>query len=148
VFLALEVGAGHDEVRDQSPFDTPRLDLTGPQLKRLSNSLSPTIDRLRQQRYYTQARFHASFAWALLSSEERSPSSLRETNAAGPSTTTSDGFPPSFPAISQLPPDLIPTLVSDHFSLLDATKSAAFEVNTVVCQIGKDTLEYTLGGSH
>ncbi|KAF4617267.1 hypothetical protein D9613_006008 [Agrocybe pediades] len=47
-FLTMEVGAGHHELRS------------------LADSLSPSIEAVRQQAYYVKPRFHASIAWALL----------------------------------------------------------------------------------
>ncbi|KIM78488.1 hypothetical protein PILCRDRAFT_98387 [Piloderma croceum F 1598] len=47
-FLTLEVGAGHNELRS------------------LSEALTPTLHSLRQKEFYTDPRFHASIAWALL----------------------------------------------------------------------------------
>ncbi|KIY68141.1 hypothetical protein CYLTODRAFT_421902 [Cylindrobasidium torrendii FP15055 ss-10] len=48
VFLAVEVGAGHNS------------------LARLATGLRPVLQQLRQKEYYDAPRFHASFGWALL----------------------------------------------------------------------------------
>ncbi|KAF8517395.1 hypothetical protein BU17DRAFT_91842 [Hysterangium stoloniferum] len=47
-FLALEIGAGHS------------------QLRQMTESITPTLRSLYQKEYYTEPRFHASIAWALL----------------------------------------------------------------------------------
>ncbi|KAJ7577458.1 U6 snRNA phosphodiesterase Usb1 [Mycena floridula] len=51
-FLAMEIGAGHHE------------------LKALAAALTPTLHSFKQKEYYAEPRFHASIAWALL---ERGP---------------------------------------------------------------------------
>ncbi|KAF9016281.1 hypothetical protein BDZ89DRAFT_962045 [Hymenopellis radicata] len=50
-FLAVEVGAGHEE------------------LVRLSDGLKPLLRHLRQKEYYDSPRYHASIAWALVNGD-------------------------------------------------------------------------------
>ncbi|KAF8654607.1 hypothetical protein AX16_003519 [Volvariella volvacea WC 439] len=47
-FLAMEIGAGHQELRA------------------LVEALTPALRAIRQQEYYDKPRFHASIGWALL----------------------------------------------------------------------------------
>jgi U6 snRNA phosphodiesterase len=67
-FLTLEIGAGHNEVTFSNvKFGAHFIivDLSF-QLRALSEALTPTLHSFRQKEFYTDPRFHASIAWALL----------------------------------------------------------------------------------
>jgi hypothetical protein len=120
-FLALEVGAGYE------------------QFKALVDSLAPTLDGLRQGRYYEQPRFHASFAWALLDNSMIIP----EPMVLSPRNT-------SVPAarMPALPSELASSLNKQFQGDGTSTSTAArmFEVDRICVRIGKDISTWMLRG--
>ncbi|KAF8839549.1 hypothetical protein BDN67DRAFT_953221 [Paxillus ammoniavirescens] len=139
-FLALEVGAGHVELR------------------RCLDLLSPTLRLLRQKEFYADPKFHASIAWALL---ERS---LSPSNSASLSTTGAldeialDESPPlgdgtvhrstspptqteskeNFDRIPHFPHGLVPSLNQAYAGKLSEARTGGFVVDRISVKIGKD----------
>lgn len=67
-FLALEIGAGHAQVcRGVSRLALPLI--VAFKYETICSLLRPILQSLRQPAYYDRPRFHASFAWILVSSE-------------------------------------------------------------------------------
>jgi len=108
-FLALDVGSGHHE------------------LKFLSDGLTSFIATLRQKEYYTDPRFHASIAWALIGAQ------------------TPNGADDSyFQTISQLPTSLSAALNEQYAPTLSSPSCGAFDVQDVCLKIGKDVFTWML----
>jgi len=115
-FLGVEVGAGHVE------------------LKSLSDALTPTLLLLHQQAFYSDPRFHASFAWALLDQPPPPPS------ISLPPLQTTD-----YPTITAFPSTLLPELTREYGPRL-ATKLGVLEFGEVRVKIGKDVFGWPLAG--
>ncbi|KAF9013362.1 hypothetical protein BDQ17DRAFT_1321214 [Cyathus striatus] len=124
-FLAMEAGAGHHEV--------------GYRVK------DPTLQTIRQKEFYTEPRFHASIAWALLDREVNSsmiPSSPAVSHASAiDPPITDDSF--KFPTILEFPQQLIPTLIERFGATLPVT--SAFDVDKIAVKIGKEVTSWLLG---
>ena len=137
----------------------------------MSDALLPTLRALKQKAFYTEPRFHASFAWALLhrsvpSSSPGAPSPSTptpesplppprptggqaeaeggvEAGASAPSRATADAFP----TIARFPPTLVPSLNAALGERLRARHVGAFEVDAVHVKIGKDVFRWRLAGA-
>ncbi|EPQ54718.1 hypothetical protein GLOTRDRAFT_94143 [Gloeophyllum trabeum ATCC 11539] len=133
IFLTLEVGAGHTE------------------LSKLSAALTPHLQLLRQKSFYSEPRFHASFAWALLSSApvaDESHSAISTSRIEGHLQSPSQNRDASaFPTIPALPVDLVPKLNSAFASQLASPHVGSFEVTEVCVKIGKVVSRFKLGRS-
>ncbi|KAF8635907.1 hypothetical protein AX15_000085 [Amanita polypyramis BW_CC] len=130
-FLAVEIGAGHHE------------------LKSLTNVLTPILRLLRQKEYYEEPRFHASIAWALL--DWNSPGATRaEGTISVPGSSEKFGSDENvlsmpepnsssiFPTIPRFPKDLISTLNERYSSALASTKGGLFAAEFITVKIGKE----------
>ncbi|KAG1822621.1 uncharacterized protein BJ212DRAFT_1477047 [Suillus subaureus] len=150
-FLSLEVGAGHNELRE------------------LLSALSPTLQSLRQRDFYSQPRFHVSIAWALLdldtsvngdANTKRHPCAYEGVTAV---EGTSDNNLSSngdigesnkhfqaeyFPRVPHLPSKLIPTLNQRFGARVSSAHIGRFDVDTIVVKIGKDIFSWPFQGSH
>ncbi|KAG2144186.1 uncharacterized protein EDB93DRAFT_1087739 [Suillus bovinus] len=148
-FLALEVGAGHNELRD------------------LLSALSPTLQFLRQRDFYSQPRFHVSIAWALLDPDtsmngdvdtKRHPHTYEGVTAV---EDTSDNNltgdigksnkqlqAKCFPRVPHFPSQLIPTLNQRFGARVSSAHIGGFDADTIVAKIGKDTFSWPFQGSH
>jgi hypothetical protein len=135
------------------------MDLCIFQLRALSDSLTPTLQAIRQREFYTDPRFHASIAWALLdrgaskaNSREQigdmTVSSSESTRAPSPGASWSpeSGHEKDFPTIFHLPHDLVPTLNDRHSAALSSRTTSAFDVNALTMKIGKDVWTWRLSG--
>ncbi|KAG8993028.1 poly(U)-specific 3'-to-5' RNA exonuclease [Tulasnella sp. 427] len=112
VFISVEVGAGHA------------------QLKHLTDCLTPFIKTLHQEPYYSAPRFHFSVAWALLRPGQSLPETIGETVDEG-----QDMARPTFPAIPDLPPTLLEDLNSEFGHEIRESGSLMAEV--IQMRIGK-----------
>jgi hypothetical protein len=167
-FLTLEIGAGHEKVSCTYSCTVPIL-CRSPhaQIKALSEALTPTLNLLRQKTFYSEPRFHASFAWALIqpsshlldsalppkacdASEhqstlppviERTP--ILATREASPVLPTSKA---SFPAVSCLDEMLLRDLIAAHGKALATSKTGAFDVERICVRIGQDVCSWKLQG--
>ncbi|KAG2365151.1 hypothetical protein BDR07DRAFT_1278095, partial [Suillus spraguei] len=143
-FLSLEVGAGHNELRD------------------LLSVLSPTLRSLRQRDFYTQPRFHVSIAWALLDPDtsangdgdadtKRRPRACEEVTivegTSDSNLTSSNGDigesdkqfrTKSFPRVPHFPSELIPTLNQRFGARVSSAHIGGFNADTIAVKIGKD----------
>ncbi|KAJ3548482.1 hypothetical protein NM688_g5293 [Phlebia brevispora] len=153
-FLTLEVGAGHLE------------------FKALSDALVPILDTFRQELYYKAPRFHASIAWALLSSpsgdtsqqagqQNRTQKTQPTQNpdlAAHPSPSPKPKEAPlpnseamigdtnsPFPTIPCLPQEMIQVLQQQYGSMLLSRHIGVFDVDEICIRIGKDVTRWRLG---
>ncbi|GLB38278.1 putative phosphodiesterase responsible for the U6 snRNA 3' end processing [Lyophyllum shimeji] len=140
-FLAMEVGAGHNELRT------------------ISDALTPTLQVLRQKEFYSDPRFHASIAWALLDgvASRQSPSLAiadADSTTADPSLailpSASDCLKPvaepAFPTIPHLPEDLVPSLIRQYAAKLASPKTGVYDVDAITVKIGKDIHTWPLSG--
>ncbi|KAH9922637.1 uncharacterized protein B0H18DRAFT_1017184 [Fomitopsis serialis] len=151
-FLAVEIGAGHD------------------QLKILSDGLIPALRSLKQKEFYTEPRFHASFAWALLhgtypsatTTENSTSPSAAATPSPGPLSasmstdpthpesnsgkTAAESSPNIFPTIPRFPPSLVHSLNDEFGEMLRARHVGTFDAREVHVKIGKDVFKWTLSG--
>ncbi|KAL4080839.1 hypothetical protein J3A83DRAFT_4355776 [Scleroderma citrinum] len=145
-FLAMEVGAGHIELRHI-------LDL-----------LTPTLRSLRQKEFYTDPKFHASIAWALLdhpksprpktcppfmtTSSVNIPSkSCVDPQCSTPIDLTDLSSPPdSFRRITCFPPSLVPSLNAMYAERLSTARTGGFLVDRVAVRIGKEVVGWSLMG--
>jgi U6 snRNA phosphodiesterase len=128
-------------------------------LQALSDSLTPTLQAIRQKEFYTNPRFHASFAWALLvkhpymenPQEENgdvkftSSESMRSTSPIA-SLSPEPVLEADFPTISHLPRDLVSTLNDRHSAKLSSLKTGTFDVNEISVKIGKEVSTWRLSG--
>ncbi|KIJ14922.1 hypothetical protein PAXINDRAFT_99726 [Paxillus involutus ATCC 200175] len=144
-FLALEVGAGHVELR------------------RCLDLLSPTLRLLRQKEFYADPKFHASIAWALL---ERMPSpfhsaslsttgaldeiALDESPPPGDEAVHRSTSPPTptakenFDRIPHFPHGLVPSLNQAYAGKLSEARTGGFVVDRISVKIGKDIFTWPL----
>ncbi|KAI0718424.1 hypothetical protein C8T65DRAFT_804065 [Cerioporus squamosus] len=120
-FLTLEVGAGHDY------------------LKELSDSLTPALRSIRQKEFYEQPRFHASLAWALLDGSRPSGTTR---SASEPTPPVS--IEPTFPTIPSFPPSLVSQLQKEFGRELASPVVGTFEAEEVCVRIGKDVRKWKL----
>ncbi|KAG6909267.1 hypothetical protein DXG01_001329 [Tephrocybe rancida] len=139
-FLTMEVGAGHQELRA------------------MSDALTPTLKTIRQKEFYSDPRFHASIAWALLD-YQNSKSTISDTSStvAGGTLTnlpptsvgdTSDesNIESAFSTIPSLPKDLVPALNGLFSARLSAVKTGTYDVETITVKIGKEAHTWRLSG--
>lgn len=161
-FLCLEVGAGHREVlsvvhahlcpRARCWPEEPELTRRA-QLRALSDALTPALRSFRQQEYYEQPRFHASFAWVLLdrpaardsSSTSQSPEPLESLSFTSLSGDPASEDPKSFPSIPRLPESIVPALNAELGPQLKGL-TGTFDVGEVRIRIGKDVSSWGLSG--
>ncbi|KAF5338919.1 hypothetical protein D9611_008678 [Ephemerocybe angulata] len=120
-FLAIEIGAGHNE------------------LKTLSDALAPALQAIRQKGYYEKPRFHASVAWALLT-----PSSNNGRDSLPRSESELSSETSEFPTIDRLPETLLSTLDEKYRPSLTSSRIGAFEVAEITVKIGKDVSTFRL----
>ncbi|KAI8973981.1 hypothetical protein BD414DRAFT_498765 [Trametes punicea] len=148
-FLALEVGAGHDEFR------------------RLVEELTPTLRSIRQKEFYEDPRFHASIAWALLDGSQpaplptppsqRSPDEAERTssgaavalagethNNAPSAAVAATSEQAAFPTIPRFPPSLVQELRAEFARELVSPGVGAFEVEEVRVRIGREVSRWRL----
>ncbi|KAH8824805.1 hypothetical protein DL96DRAFT_1670223 [Flagelloscypha sp. PMI_526] len=111
-FLALEVGAGHED------------------LVEITSALRSTLETLRQKVYYSNPRFHASFAWALLDGA-RAQQTLTPRDDSGDSETQVD-----FPTISGFPEDLLSSLKPLYSSTVPFPRDTTLFIRAVAIRIG------------
>ena len=101
------------------------------QLHALSRALTPALESLHQDAFYSEPRFHTSIAWALLRSQ-----------AADPEKTHDATLDSEFPAIPAFPDSLIPTLFKEFKdSILTAS---IFDVTDLSVKIGKEVFTFPL----
>ena len=127
VFLAIQVGAGHEQVRlSLSLIIFVCSESIYLQLGALSDALTPTLRAIKQGEFYPEPKFHVSIGWALL-----------ERNGVDKSTE-------DFPTITELPQEVIEDLNRDFASRL-CRPSARVEAEEVCVKIGKDAFRWRLG---
>lgn len=159
-FLTIEVGAGHHGVSLQL-FESRHHPHTCTQLRSLSDALTPALQAIRQQGYYPNPRFHASFGWALLH-QPKGPLELKSVTSGNISTppAVSEEFQVSssdciakvpedgsFPTISRLPPEVVKSLNECYGKQFSAPKVGAFNVDSITLKIGKDVNSWKLIGT-
>lgn len=114
----------------------------------LSDALTPTLQAFRQKGYYSEPRFHASIAWALLDKSCTAEVSFSEYDSDG----TTDNFPCSskhvndLRTIPRLPPQLVPSLNEMHQERLASKAVGWYEVEDLTLKIGKDVFTWRLRG--
>ncbi len=128
------------------------------QLRGMSNALSPTLRSIRQQEYYTDPKFHASIAWALLHQTGQRPppfpaessnntlssavsSNDPVTRLSEPDTDGSASFK-EFPTIAGFPPDMISTLNANYGAKISSPTVGSLVVETTTLKIGKETFTW------
>ncbi|KZP06104.1 hypothetical protein FIBSPDRAFT_876858 [Athelia psychrophila] len=125
-FLTLEVGAGHNELRA------------------LTEALTPALRAIRQKEFYSDPRFHASIAWALLDARPalppQPPSHASPVPFAAPTSQV-------FPTIPHFPPTFIASLIAKHSAQLARPVVGAFEVGEVKVKIGREEHGWKMGGT-
>jgi len=139
IFLAMEVGAGHS------------------QLKELSDALIPALQAIRQMEYYHDPRYHASIAWDLLPCpsiqsilSSAAATTVPEANVLPHSSlnTVSDPMNPIQPiTISGFPETLVPTLNEQYGGNLVSTRVGAFDVEDIRMKVGKEVYRWRLTGA-
>jgi len=120
------------------------------QLRALSDALTPALQSFRQKEYYEQPRFHASFAWVLLdrpaqNSASQSPEPLETLSYTTVMGDPAGEDPRSFPAVPQLPENIVPTLNAQLGSQLKGS-AGTFDIGEVRIRIGKDVFSWGLSG--
>ena len=142
-FLTLEFGAGNQEVSTGIWSNLMCSSCHRLQAASLSKSLNPTLDLLRQKLFYSEPRFHASIAWALLSRPGVQSSSPGLVTYMEP---PEDDLPPSsVPSITCLPESVVAKLNTRFGKELANSKTGAFLVDRVCTKVGKDTSVWRLG---
>ncbi|KAJ7505566.1 hypothetical protein B0H11DRAFT_429103 [Mycena galericulata] len=147
IFLALEIGAGHHE------------------LKTITSMLTPTLRAIRQQEYYAAPRFHASIGWALLRGRASPPQGSTSADNTTPEagqvpiysgsinsesrTSSLVSLVPSkeYPTITGFPPALVPDLNERYGPALTATAVKSFDVGEICIKIGKEVFRWRLNGT-
>ncbi|KAH9850234.1 U6 snRNA phosphodiesterase Usb1 [Lenzites betulinus] len=133
-FLTLEIGAGHDN------------------LKELSNRLTPTLKAIRQKEFYEDPRFHASIAWALLHNPEEQADTTSPHSDSTLASSSSNARPPggptcgedTFPTIPCFPDSMVPKLRADFSRELAQVGVGTFEAEEVRVRIGKEVSRWRL----
>ena len=125
VFLAIQVGAGYEQVTLSLSFVTRALK-SNSQLEALTNALAPALQAIKQSDFYPEPKFHVSIGWALLKGSGVAKSTER------------------FPTITELPQGVIEDLNRDFASLLQRP-SARLEAQEVGVKIGKVVFRWGLG---
>ncbi|OSD02417.1 hypothetical protein PYCCODRAFT_1390116 [Trametes coccinea BRFM310] len=125
-FLALEVGAGHDD------------------FKELSERLTPTLRSIRQKEFYQDPRFHASIAWALLDGTARAVSQQVQGPEQGRDRPSTTERLEDFPTIPGFPPSLIPQLRAEFSQQVVDPSVGRFEAEEVHVRIGKEISKWRL----
>ena len=120
------------------------------QLRALSDALTPALQSFRQKEYYEQPRFHASFVWVLLDRSAQNSASQSSEPLEPPSYTTLkkdpvSEDPKSFPAVPQLPENIVPMLNAQLGSQLKGS-AGTFDVGEVCIRIGKEVSSWGLSG--
>lgn len=156
-FLTLEVGAGHLEA--SSLFDiqyTPQFNVDHSQFKTLCDAVTPILRKYRQKEFYSEPRFHASIAWALLANAAH-----KQLDSQSPSTDVADDGPAihdmedkgkskvvstEYPTIPRFPPDLVSTLEAEFGSMLRSRHVGTFECEHLCVRIGKEVMRWMLAG--
>lgn len=137
VFLAVQVGAGHEQV-DLSLSLVPVCVLNiCLQLGALTDALAPALRAIKQSEFYPEPKFHVSIGWALLEG-----SGIETPNIAGEDEVGK--LTGNFPTIAELPQDMIEELNRDFGSRL-RRPSAHVEAEEVCAKIGKDAFRWGLG---
>lgn len=127
------------------------------QLSALAAALAPALRAIRQEAYYPDPRFHASFAWALLAPPAgadrppsppapASPQPTTSQSTTPPSLSPSPDPAPRFPAIAQLPPTLAAQLNAAHGARLASAGVGAFAVDALCVRIGRAVCAWPLAG--
>ncbi|KAG6844521.1 hypothetical protein H0H87_006282 [Tephrocybe sp. NHM501043] len=120
------------------------------ELKALSDALTPALKTIRQKEFYSEPRFHASIAWALLDHRTKSTTDdISSTGAGGTSTILpfpSDTSGLAFPTIPSLPKGMVSTLNGLFSERLSAARTGTYDVETVTVKIGKETHTWCLSG--
>ncbi|KAJ7134338.1 hypothetical protein C8R44DRAFT_770236 [Mycena epipterygia] len=145
IFLALEIGAGHNE------------------LTALTNSLTPALKAIWQQEFYAAPRFHASIGWALLGGRANSPPSADNTPPSShpdnqglisSGSISSDSrnssmtlVPNEYPTITEFPPALLPALNAQFGPSLTGSTVKSFDVGAISIKIGKEVSCWRLNGT-
>jgi len=122
------------------------------QLRGMSNALSPTLRSIRQQEYYTDPKFHASIAWALLHHTGQRPPPFESSNSltsaissndlvSDPDTDGSASFK-EFPTIAGFPSDMLSTLNANYGAKISSPTMGSFVVETTTLKIGKETFTW------
>ncbi|KAL1748358.1 hypothetical protein HDZ31DRAFT_79715 [Schizophyllum fasciatum] len=136
-FLAVDVGAGHQE------------------LSAMTAKLTPFLRSIRQQEYYSDPKYHASIGWALLDTGSTRSSTAGPTDRT-PATTPPDvpgigpapppgASPgPSFPSITAFPDAVVDMLNAEYGRRI--VKVGAVEVGRVCVKIGKEVSSWALEG--
>lgn len=121
------------------------------QFNALTVALSPILRSIRQKEFYTEPRFHASIAWALLDSNSTAecPFPTDELNipTEASSTITTAIHTKTFPSIPHLPTSLIPALNANYSSQLTKVVVGVFDVTEVRVKIGKWVGGWVLEGT-
>ncbi|RDX46438.1 hypothetical protein OH76DRAFT_1528851 [Lentinus brumalis] len=128
-FLTLEIGAGHEH------------------LKELSDGLTPLLRSIRQKEFYEQPRFHASIAWALLDDSRASaaPCSASESLARPEEDSTpSPAVESRFPTIASFPPSLVPQLQKEFGRELVSPVVGTFDAEEICVRIGREVRKWKL----
>lgn len=114
IFISVEVGAGHA------------------QLKQLTDALTPSIKRLHQEPYYSTPRFHFSVAWALLKEGEQQTAKQTSGEALDEGEGTDQ---PIFPSVFDIPESLIDDLNKEFGR--EIREGGNFMAEAVELKIGK-----------
>ncbi|KAL5520060.1 hypothetical protein ACEPAG_1720 [Sanghuangporus baumii] len=115
-FLGIEVGAGHRE------------------LEMLSKTVEPILKSLRQKGFYSEPRFHASIAWALLA-----------TGVGLQDETSNHSVPAStLPRVISSLPRLLSDMESHFGKTLSSSKTGVFDVDRICVKIGKEISSWPL----
>jgi len=148
-FLTMDIGAGFPEVGPR--FFLKHFLFNCMQMRNLCKALSPALSSIRQQEYYTDPKFHASIAWALLHRARQTMA--MPTKSPDPPSTPTDGAAFSlnipdegttssheFPKISSFPQEMITALNKKY--KLSSLKEGIFPVEALTLKIGKETFAW------
>ncbi|KAI0345677.1 hypothetical protein BDW22DRAFT_1353253 [Trametopsis cervina] len=128
-FLTAEIGAGHSE------------------LKVLCDAITPVLRTYRQEAFYSEPRFHASIAWALLPNAKHAQGAntsqhIIQDEAQTSTTSTGEVNNVNFPTIPHFPPDMVAALDEEFGSVLRSRTVGVFECEHLCVRIGKDVARW------
>lgn len=131
-----------------------------PQLKTLCDAIMPILRAYRQKEFYTEPRFHASIAWALLfdanrakntailsatgRSTDKDPSDDVPTISASPQVLHDEEDSLTFSKIPHFPPDMVSKLESEFGPALRSKNVGVFECEYLCVRIGKEVTRWKL----
>jgi U6 snRNA phosphodiesterase len=107
--------------------------------------MSPTLQSFRQKDYYSDPKFHASIAWALLTQSKPEVAAAQTPKIDSPSLDLLSSETTQFPTIRCIPEELAPRLNEEFIAELQSKSVGVCDVRKVNVKIGKEVSSWALG---